>query len=161
VAETDMSAVSDKGLARVLASDSSEDAARMLSQVIVGMLERRIGSRAEAIAALPAAVKAVLSARRRLKSGALRAPVLGVLKEKAPGSPVDGVREGLGHIPDGAAVAKGALAGDAEGLEELLLVAVEGLSFREAGSLMDAPAAMVEKKASLAFVRIAEALAGQ
>ena len=148
-------------LAAALASDSGEDAARALAPIIVGMLERRIGTRAEAIAALPAAVKTVLSARRRLKGGTLRAGILGILKEKAPGSPVDGVREGLGRAPDGAAIATAALASDAEGLEELVLVAVEGLSFRGAGTLTGAPAAMVEKQASLAFARISEALAGQ
>jgi hypothetical protein len=161
VAGTDVRATGDEGLADAIESDSREDAARAIAPVIVGMLERRTGSRAEALAALPAAVKAVISARRRLKKSALRSGILGILKEKAPGSPVNGIRKGLSRAPDGAAVVAAALAGDAEGLEELILVAVEDLSFREAGPLTDSPAAMIEKQASLAFTRIAEALAGQ
>jgi hypothetical protein len=149
----------DDDVADALESDSREEAARALAPVVAGMLERRTGSRAEALQALPAAVKAVISARRRLKGGAFRAGTLSILKEKAPGSPVDGVREGLGRSADGAIAARSLLAGEAEGLDELLLIAVEGLSFREAGLVTGAPAAMVEKRASVAFARIAEALA--
>ena len=151
----------DLDLKDALESGSREDAARALAPYVAGMLERRTGSREEAIRALPAAVRSIMSGRRRLKGGGLRAGILGILKEKAPGSPVDGVREGLGRSPGGAAVAEAALAADAEGLDELLLVAVEGLSFREAGGVTGAPPAVVERRASLAFARIAEALAGQ
>jgi len=151
----------EQQLKDALESGSREDAARALAPVVAGMLERRTGSREEAMRALPAAVKSVMSGRRRLKGGSLRAGILGILGEKAPGSPVDGMREGLGRAPGGAPVAEAGLAADAEGLDELLLVAVEGLSFREAGGVTGAPAAVVERRASLAFARIAEALAGQ
>jgi hypothetical protein len=148
----------DNDLAGAIESGSREEAARALAPVVAGMLERRTGSRANALQALPAAVKAVLSARRRLKGGAFRAGTLSILKEKAPGSPADGAREGLGRSADGAIAARSLLAGEAEGLEELVLVVVEGLSFREAGLVTGAPAAMVERRASVAFARIAEAL---
>ncbi len=164
----DVSAVGDEGLAEAIASGSREDAARALAPVVAGMLERRLGSPDDALEALPGVVNSVLSARRRLKTGSIRAGILGVLKGKAPGSPADGVRHGLAHFGEGAAISEAALAGDAEGsteglpegLEELLLVAVEGLSFREAGTVTGAPAALVEKRASLALARIAKALAG-
>jgi len=151
----------EQQLKDALKSGSREDAARALAPVVAGMLERRTGSREEAIRALPAAVKSIISGRRRLKGGGLRAGILGILIEKAPGSPAEGVREGLGRAPGGAAAAQAALAADAEGLDELLLVAVEGLSFREAGGVTGAPAAVVERSASLAFARIAEALVGR
>ena len=168
----DVGTVGDEGLAEAIASGSREDAARALAPVVAGMLERRLGSPDDALEALPGVVNSVLSARRRLKTGSIRAGILGVLKGKAPGSPADGVRHGLAHFGEGAAISEAALAGDAEGsteglpeglpegLEELLLVAVEGLSFREAGTVTGAPAALVEKRASLALARITEALAG-
>ncbi len=146
-------------LAGVIESGSREEAARSLAPVVAGMLERHTGSRARALSGLPAAVKSILSARRRLKGGALRVGILEILKEKAPGSPADGVRGGLGGTQEGARAAEALLAGDGEGLEELLLVAVEGLSFLETGLVTGAPPAVVERRAAAAFARTAGALA--
>ena len=153
-------AADDEDIADALESGSREEAARALAPVVAGMLERRLGSTDQALATLPAAVKSILSARRRFKGAPLRAGILKVLSEKAPGSPADGVRGGLAQFGEGAAVSEAALDGGAEGLEELLLVAVEGLTFREAGTVVGAPAAVVERRTSKALARIAEALAG-
>lgn len=153
---------SEVDLAGAIEPGSLEDATRALASIVAGMLERRTGSRAAAVEALPRAIRSVVAARRRLKGGAVRARILKILHEKTPGSAADGVRAGLPGVAGGATAARGLLASGAEGVEgveELVLVAVEGLSCREAGSVTGDPAAVVERRAALAFAMIAEALA--
>ena len=147
-------------LAELLESGSREDIARGLAPVVAGMLARRKSSREGARAELPKALGAVLSSRRRFGGGSVRAWILKTFGERGIAPREAAAREDLAELSEVPAAARGLLDRlPAEGREALLLLAVEGLSPREAAEVLGVPAAVVEQRASRAFAELAEKLA--
>ena len=171
----------DAELAELVKSGSTEEVARGLAPAVSGILARRFLSRERAEAELPAAIMGLLSSRRKFKGGPVRVWILKTLRDRgmgpAEGAPQeaarqDGAESGGADVPVGlppdaepeelarhpelpAAVAE-LLAGlEADRKEALVLVAVEGLSAREAGDVLGEPAAVVEQRAARAFAELA------
>ena len=156
-------------LAELLKSGSREEVARRLAPIAGGVLARRLGSREAALAELPAALKAVGVLRRRFNGGSVQAWVLRTLSAKGLGPsvdtpaeaaplPADGEPEELARAPGLDAAVRGLLGRVGEGREALELLAVEELTASEAKEIIGEPAAVVERRASLAFVELVERL---
>ena len=163
-------------LAELLESGSREDIARGLAPAVAGMLARRMSSREGARAELPKALRAVLSSRRKFEGGSVRAWILKTFGERLGrppggrsylprplgrgGPPEAAAREDLAELSEIPRAARGLLDRlPAEGREALSLLAVEGLSPREAAEVLGVPAAVVEQRAARAFAELAEKLA--
>ncbi len=138
-------------------------------------------ARERAAAELPATMMGLLSSRRKFKGGSVRAWILKTLRERgtgpAEGTPQEAARqdeaesgspdvpvglppdaepEELARHPELPAAVAGLLAGlETDRRDALVLVAVEGLSAREAGGVLGEPAAVVEQRASRAFAELA------
>ena len=147
-------------LAELVRTGSREDIARELTPTVAGILARRLPSSRDARAELPRALKALLGSRRKYKGGSVPAWILGTFEERGIAPPRAASREELAELAEVAAAARGLLDRlPAEDREALLLLAVEGLRAREAAEILGEPAAVIERRASGAFVDLAERLA--
>jgi len=144
--------------------------ARALVEPVLGVLLRRHPDEDEAIKLLPTTIKSLLGARRRYKEGmSVRAWILGVVSAKLNADKPSS--DQIESLPDGDAAEELAeseeIVEDVEALlsslpgdqrEALELLAVEGISPREAGAILKTPSAIVESRAERGLAKLAETI---
>jgi RNA polymerase sigma-70 factor (ECF subfamily) len=162
-----MAKSSMKKIRELIEDGDKAELARALIEPVLGVLLRRHPDEDEAVGLLPSTIKALLGARRRYKKGmSVRAWILSVVSakvdaEKPSSEPISNLPEG--ETPEELATSD-EIVEDVEALlsalpeeerDALELLAVEGISPKEAGTILKTPSAVVEQRAERGLAKIA------